>query len=147
MNTNNSKTHIMKNYMPLFVFIFVLFSCSNDDDNQMTTEPELIGNWKLIEVYADPGDGSGDFMAVDSNKTVNFGTDNIISSNGNLCFMSIESDSPTEGLYSEEEQTFSIADCGIVPFSSSFQIVDSNLIINYPCIEACQEKYVKIAND
>ena len=137
----------MKHFTFLFVSLFILFSCSKDNDDSISTEPELIGNWKLIEVYADPGDGSGDFSAVDSNKTVSFGTDNIISSNGNLCFMSNESDSPSEGIYSEEEQTFSIADCGIVPFSSSFQIVGSNLIIYFPCIEACQEKYVKLAND
>lgn len=144
MNTNNSKALIMKNSILLFASLFLILSCSKDNDDRTIAVTELIGNWKLIEIYADPGDGSGDFMPVESDKSVKFATDNVISSNGNLCFMSIESDSPSEGTYSAEAQTFSIGDCGIVATSSSFEIVGANLIISYPCIEACQEKYVKI---
>lgn len=135
----------MKQLILLFLAVFVLSSCSDDDNGDpVVQQPELVGNWKLIEMYADPGDGSGDFEPVESNKTVKFGIENDISSNGSLCFMSIESDNPTEGTYSESEETFTIPTCGIVPFSSSFRIVGSNLILSYSCFEACQEKYVKI---
>lgn len=128
----------------MFATFILLSACSNDDDSPKTTTPDLIGEWALIEIYADPGDGSGTFMAVESDKFVKFGADNNISSNGSLCSMSTETDSPSEGTYSAQSQTFVIADCGIVIQTASFEIVGQNLIISYPCIEACQEKYVKV---
>jgi len=47
----------------------------------MPSEADLISKWKLIEMYSDPGDGSGDFETVSSNKTVSFYSDDVIASN------------------------------------------------------------------
>ncbi len=133
-------------HLLILISVLALVSCSDDDKVIAVTEasPELIGNWKLVEIHVDPGDGSGDFQPVDSNKTVKFGVENDISSNGSLCSISAESNDPSEGTYSETDQTFTIASCGIAPFTSNYRIVESNLILSYSCFEACQEKYIKI---
>ncbi|OUR96096.1 hypothetical protein A9Q86_16600 [Flavobacteriales bacterium 33_180_T64] len=133
----------MKHFvLVLIAFLFVM-SCSNDD-NPTVNQPELVGNWKLIAIYSDPGDGSGDFFSVESDKMIQFTANGMISSNANLCLLFSESGEPSTGTYSETESTISILDCQTMPYSSSFEIISSNLIISYPCIEGCQEKYIKL---
>jgi len=119
----------------------ILFSCSNDDNSNSNTE--LIGNWKLIEVLADPGDGSGTFSSVESEKIMTFGSGGIITSNGNLCNMSINSDNQTSGTYSNSESTFNSSDCNNPDYNFTFEQKGNILIINYPCIEPCGAKYLK----
>src|SRR5210317_196695 len=92
------------------LFIFgILCSCSSDDNSNSSIE--LIGDWKLKEVLADPGDGSGTFTSVESSKIITFKNNGIISSNGNFCDMSISSDNQTSGTYSNSELTFNSSDC------------------------------------
>jgi len=50
-----------------------MLSACNKDDNKSNTS--IVGNWKLIEVLEDPGDGSGTFMSVDSEKTITFNSE------------------------------------------------------------------------
>ena len=131
----------MKNILLILLALGISYSCKNDDDFNPNTE--LIGNWKLIEVYVDPGDGSGTFSSVKSNKTITFQNDGIITSNGNLCDMSINSDSQTSGTYSKAEMSFNSADCNNPTYDFTFEQNGNILIINYPCFEACQSKYKK----
>jgi hypothetical protein len=119
----------------------ILFSCNNDDDSN--TNVKLTGNWKLIEVLADPGDGSGTFSSVESEKIITFENGGIITSNGNLCDMSISSNSQTSGTYSNSELTFNSSECNNPDYSYTFEQNGNILIINYPCIEPCQAKYQK----
>ena len=72
----------MKKQVFLFLALGFLYSCDKDDDK--STDKGLIGNWKLIEVLADPGDGSGTFAVVESNKIITFQQNGIITSNGTL---------------------------------------------------------------
>ena len=120
--------------------VFSIMACS-DDDNTNSSDFELLGTWKLIEIYSDPGDGSGDFVAISSEKTIQFNADGTLSSNANLCDIFSEPLESSAGTYSELEATISIIGC---QSSSTFEIVGANLIVSYSCIEFCQEKYVKL---
>lgn len=132
-----------KGFMSLALIIF-LFSCNTDDDNN-SSDTELIGTWKLTENYADPGDGSGDFEIVDSDKTIEFFTDGSITSNGSLCNMSIEATTPSSGTYTNTESVIYSTDCDfILDFNVSFSLNDAILTISYPCIEPCISKYEKV---
>lgn len=71
----------MKKLIFTLIIAGILFSCNNDDDSNLNTD--LIGNWQLIEVLSDPGDGSGTFSSVESDKTITFKSGGIIASNGN----------------------------------------------------------------
>ena len=120
------------------VLVFTI-SCSKEK-----SETELIGQWKLIEVNADPGDGSGTFESVESDKVVVFLKNGTVTSNGTICHISIESNNPTSGTYSISESTISSSDCVQTEFDISFELINSKLILRYPCIEGCQEKFTKI---
>ncbi|MDD3788879.1 MAG: hypothetical protein PHO94_09315 [Petrimonas sp.] len=91
----------MKKILVLLIFCGVLFSCDKSDDTENT---ELIGKWKLTEVLADPGDGSGTFHKVSSNKTIEFQPNGAITSNGSICEMLGETTIPSSGTYSYPTQ-------------------------------------------
>ena len=131
----------MKKIGLLLVTIGILFSCDSDDDSNSNSE--LIGKWKLIEILADPGGGSGTFTAVDSDKIITFENNEIITSNGRLCDMSIQSGNPTSGNYSISDMTFNSSDCANPDYDYTFEQNGNMLIINYPCFEPCKAKYQK----
>jgi hypothetical protein len=134
----------LKNMKKVFVVLFsfvVIMACNKSDDNK---NPDLIGKWKLIEVLADPGDGSGTFQRVTSEKIMEFHTDGNVTSNGSICDMSIESDTPRSGTYSLSDSTINSPDCQNLPLKIRFRKEGSVLIIYYPCYEACMTKYTKL---
>jgi hypothetical protein len=131
----------MKKIVFLFSIIGLLSSCNNNDD--LSSNTDLVGEWKLIEVLADPGDGSGTFSAVESNKIIRFHPDGTITSNGSICSMSIEANNPTSGTYSITNSTFNSPDCDNSDYDYQFEHKGNILIINYPCIEPCKVKYTK----
>ncbi len=123
-------------YTLLFsAFLFILTSCKKEET------PELVNSWKLIEILADPGDGSGTFQPVSSNKIISFFANGSVTSNGQLCNMGTESNASSEGTYAEAETAITPDNCGIAPFVIYYEFDGSNLILNYPCFEACREKY------
>lgn len=130
----------MKKIVFIFIASGIIISCNNDDS---VTNTELIGNWKLIEVLADPGDGSGIFSRVESEKIITFESNETITSNGQICDMSIEIGNPTFGTYSISNSTFNSSDCVNPDYNYTFEQIGNILIINYPCIEPCQAKYKK----
>jgi len=132
----------MKNIILLFGLVVLMSSCSNDDSGG-DISTDLIGEWQLIEANADPGDGSGTFQPVDSDKVVVFLSNGTVTSNGSICILSIDSNNPTSGTYSLSDSTISSSDC-VADRDVEFEIVNSNLIMRYPCIEACEEKFTKI---
>tara|TARA_R110002072_G_scaffold31648_2_gene97389 strand:- start:125 stop:517 length:393 start_codon:yes stop_codon:yes gene_type:complete len=123
-------------YIFLFSSIVLLFSSCKKEE-----EPELVNTWKLIEMLADPGDGSGTFQPVASDKLVQFYANGTVTSNGFLCQMGTESNSGSSGTYSEAEMSLTPNNCGIAPFVIYYEFEGANLILNYPCIEACRERY------
>jgi hypothetical protein len=137
----------MKKILFLLVAIISVVACNNNDDDQVINNGNVTGQWQLVAILADPGDGSGTFITVDSQKRLTFNDDATLSSNGNICSMNTDTDVATNGTYSEENQTIT-GSCGIAPYPITYEFdTDGNLILNHPCIEACREKYVRILID
>lgn len=135
----------MKKIILITLMIF-LISCSvNDNDNA-----ELIGKWKLTHVYSDPGDGSGDFVSVVSDKYIEFFDDSTVVSNGALCtFQPIDGppDSGiyhTDGKYQNSNENYIVVNNCDDRYPIHFEVKDSKLIVYFLCIEGCAEKYKKI---
>lgn len=131
----------MKKLICLLSIIGFLSACNNNDDSN--TKTELVGNWKLIEVYTNTG-GGGSFLSVDSNKTITFHNDGTITSNGSLCYLSIDTNTATSGTYSLSNSSFNSPDCDDPDHNFVFEQKGNILIISYPCIEPCQAKYKKV---
>lgn len=129
---------MMKRLFFAFALLAMTWGCSKG-----TTD--IIGKWKLVEVLMDPGDGSGGFNPVSSDKTVTFLSDGTVRSNGAICWMSIAADSPSSAEYSLVDSTITSRDCPPdLPFPIRFEITGDELIISYPCIEPCRAKFRKI---
>jgi len=122
----------------------ISFACNNDDFADMQPEPDA--SWKMVGYLSDPGDGSGTFTSVDSNKIINLFDNGIFSSNGNICNMlSTDSDSNTEGIYDIQNFTLNAAECdNQTNISIRYQIVGNTMHLFYPCKETCYVKYTKI---
>jgi hypothetical protein len=128
----------MKKLLVLSLLLSSLCACKKKEHS---LNHSRIGTWKLIEVLADPGDGSGTFQPVVSNKIITFDNQLNVTSNGTLCDMSTRANAGSLG-------TYLIADSTIVPFdclSSALLTTQYGdiLEIRYSCFEACRAKYVK----
>jgi hypothetical protein len=124
----------------LYLIIFCLSSCTSTNEESSTINE--IGSWKLIAILADPGDGSGVFQPVLSDKTTTFETNRTISCTGNLCDLSIGSTLNTSGTYSSNNATIQTTNCNQLQLT--YEIEGNTLIINYPFIETCKAKYSRI---
>jgi hypothetical protein len=127
----------------LFMLLFsvgTVFSCAKKDN----IDSELTGKWRLIEVLVDPGDGSGTFHSVSSDKILEFHSDGTVSSTGSICDMSTESNNPSIGIYSLADSTIKSSNCDNSSIKIRFIMSGPSLIISYQCDEACQAKYLKI---
>jgi len=129
----------------LFLYIIgILTSCSNNN-NDNPESSKLIGKWKLVEQLADPGDGSGVFVSVVSNKTIEFFDDGTVVSNGTLCDMNLNTGEETMGEYFATENYIKPNnDCIIPDFKISFELENTNLLLWFRCIEGCGQKFVRM---
>ena len=107
----------MKKIVFILFAVGILFSCNNDDDSN--TNVELIGNWRLVEIYSDPGDGSGNFETVNSEKTIEFRNDGTLSANGELCVLNSDSNTPVNGTFSESDLTIDTPNCTTLTFEQN----------------------------
>ncbi len=126
-------------FLPLLLLFVV--ACEKDDISGPT---ELVGTWRLVEILADPGDGSGTFQPVDSDRRISFLADETFTATGNVCNINSEAENNTTGRYFPGDNRLEPEDCltiGGTPIT--YERVDRELIINYPCIEPCQHKYRK----
>lgn len=143
---------MVKYFLPIILFSFFI-SCSTDD-SRPKEQPQLIGKWRLIEQLSDPGDGSGTFQPIDSNRVIEFFSDNTVKINGVLCFMSSEIAIEESGTYMmiTDSNIDTQHDGEIIPNTCSsrsakvyFDLpVSGNLILWYVCIEPCGQKFEKI---
>lgn len=122
--------------------VIVLSSCSDTD----LKFEEIVGEWQLIETNLDPGDGSGVFTPVNSNRTITFKSNGTFTSKGDLCELNTSSTGTSNGVYNEANETMTIDSCTGVDNNILYELVNKNLILNYTCIEACQHKYEKISD-
>jgi hypothetical protein len=132
----------MKNLKLMCLILPILFSC---DDEKLNLDT-LTGKWQLVEVLMDPGDGSGEFEEVTSNRTITFSESGTFISKGDLCEVSISDDNASSGNYSSVDETLTIDDCIGINSTITYQLVQKRLILVYTCIEGCQHKYQKIAD-
>lgn len=132
----------MKKLVFLLVTSVLLFSSCEDKDEKIK-DSSILGNWGLVEVLSDPGNGSGRFYKVNSTKTIEFHNDGTISSNGSICSMSIDANEPSHGTFSLVDSTINSENCLQSPLKIRFKLLDSCLIINYPCDEPCSAKFKK----
>jgi hypothetical protein len=143
----------MKQLLLLALLSSLLFACEKEP---IEKQPEscietcevvypILGEWELIETYMDPGDGSGTFQPVNSNKIITFSANGTISSNENICDIATNpntSNSPSSGTYSNNSIN---VNCHVnQPWDITFQQTGNILILNYPCICGCQAKYRRL---
>ena len=126
----------MKKTLVILLFLSLLISCKKKERDSLT------GTWELKEVLMDPGNGSGVFSAVSSNKNLVFHTNGNVNSNGIICDMSIESNTSTSGTYSEIDSTIISSNCQNLMIK--YELSGDTLILIYPCFEACKAKYIKV---
>lgn len=131
----------MKKSILLLSALFIVFSSCKKEDDVIVIGDHVRSSdtYKLVETLADPGDGSGTFQTVSSDKTVSLYNDGTITSNGELCRLSIETGTATAGTYSFADSTISSSDCT----TFGFELSGNTLILNYQCIEACRGKFLK----
>ena len=126
----------MKISFAILVILSLFTSCKKKERDSLT------GTWELKEVLMDPGNGSGVFTAVSSDKNLVFNTNGNVNSNGVICDMSIESNTSTSGTYSENDSTIISATCQNLIIK--YEVSGDTLILIYPCFEACKAKYIKV---
>ena len=114
----------MKISFAILVILSLFTSCKKKDGGSLT------GTWELKEVLMDPGNGSGVFTAVSSDKNLVFHSNGNVNSNGIICDMSIESNTSTSGTYSENDSTIISATCQNLIIK--YELSGDTLILIYP---------------
>ena len=127
-----------KLFFLLILWIFFLFSSEVQLSNQ-----NLIGKWKLKKVLSDPGDGSGTFEVIKSDKIIEFYPNGTLMSNGSLCGPFHQVGKKSNGFFSKVKKTISPIDCGKA-IELIYELENGYLIIHYSCKESCAEKYEKV---
>ncbi|BAO54745.1 hypothetical protein [Nonlabens marinus] len=131
----------MKKLFVLSIILGFFLSCDETDD--VNRDTELIGTWKLVELYSDPGDGSGRFNRVNSEKVIIFKEDGALTSNGSICEIDNVTTNPTSGTYSITDSTFRSDDCNNPDYDYEFIKTEGTITVYYPCIEGCAARYRK----
>ena len=121
-------------FIILFLFSLAFVSCNKSDEN--TDDPPL-STWKLTAIRQDVGAPSP-FQSVTSNRTIKFFSNGNFLSNGDICELTTSSDLSVFGAYSLQDSTLAYCNNDLI-----YYIIGNELIIEYPCIEACQAKYTK----
>ncbi len=129
----------MRKIIPLLLWSLIWVSCEKEPDSS-----DIVGEWQLIAMLADPGDGSGTFMPVVSNKRIEFFSDGTYISNGTICDFSTSAQESSEGNYTSIENRYEISCSGTLNFPIGLQLEDGSLIVSFPCIEPCQQRFRKI---
>ena len=133
----------MKKKLSILITFGLLFACSNEGSNEdhNNTETELIGNWKLIEVLADPGNGNGTFRSVESDRTIEFKVNGTVTTNGSLCDPFSE-ETISSGTYNEDIITTNCQNPNIATIG--FELDGQFLILNFISNEGYSQKFEKI---
>lgn len=134
----------MKIILIIGIALMSLMACEPTDCCVHPDQESIIGEWRLVEILIDPGDGSGVFMPVQSDKLIHFFADNTFSSSGNICSMDIHNQPNTEGEYNIQDSTLSNLSCApdLNPtVRMRFKVSKEELTIHHFCIEPCISKY------
>ncbi|MCI4671642.1 MAG: hypothetical protein MRZ79_26105 [Bacteroidia bacterium] len=129
----------------LLLIAILTFSSCTQEIIEGVTDPNLLGTWRLEEVLADPGDGSGTFQPVDSDAEIRFLNDGTFTSNTALCKFSAQSGSSMQGTYSVSEKVLRSGDCASLTWQVDYSVDGQSLILNFFCIEPCAQKYRRVS--
>ena len=123
--------------------VMSFMGCKSDDEANIT-DTSIVGQWILVEMLTDPGDGSGEFMRVDSSRTITFAEDGTYASNADVCSFSTTDGNPTSGNFTENENGYTV-ECDS-PFSSplSISVDNGDLIVAFFCFEPCLQKFRRV---
>lgn len=141
----------MKKIFIVVCIIITSFSCKKTEVIQPTIpDSNIVSCWELIEVYVDPGDGSGTYNPVVSEKQLIFQKNGIIKSNYMFCGVGdisyLKKDSYAK--YDDTKRTITYDTClskKVDPETLNYTYLnDSILEVKHFCIEGCGEKYLKI---
>ena len=97
----------------------------------------------MTEELIDIGDGKGTFKPVDKEQVIEFFSDGTFSATHSLCPMVSGSNGKGSGTYSLEEKEIKPANCSETAGRISFEVKGGALVLHLPCIEPCQQKFVK----
>lgn len=127
---------IMKKLLLLLTVTIIFISCDNDDDNT-TVSTSIVGNWELVAMLADPGDGSGVFQPA-SGKSLQFTDQGVVNCNVSFCFGSL-TQATTTGTYDSTTTTIDVDNC-----TGTYVLNGNTLEVSHFCIEPCGERYVRV---
>lgn len=116
----------------------IILSCSKKSESPAN----LVTEWHLVEMLVDPGDGSGQFAAVESEKKLTFFTNGTFETNVSFC--DPENGFGLTGTYNTETGKLFPNDCPELVPGYAYEIQGNTLLIHLPCIESCIEKYARI---
>lgn len=131
------------------IFAVALMGCSNDDDNGIPHDGSIVGTWKLVETYSNPGADPGEWNSVDDGYIYTFSADGTFTSTR---FTECE-----YGTYTIESDLLTL-DFGCDGFTAGIEdpgatfvehmTFEGNKLILKPaylvCIEGCGYKFKKI---
>ena len=134
------KANKMKILLALIGLVVLSSSC---DKYTCGFSEGIVGEWKLVEELMDPGDGSGTFQPVASDKEIEFFSNGTFEANGEMCVMANQSSSTHTGTYDASGSTFTPDNCSTqTPLTYTYSVSGNTLILSYPCFEPCQQKYI-----
>lgn len=118
--------------------VFLFLSCSKNENSKSSSSQST--SWRLVEQYMDPGDGSGDFESIESDKVIVISDDNTWLSNSSFCGMNATNSEQSSGIINSEFKIIS-NDCTDFDYPPSVAYENGYLMVYYQCIEACVQKY------
>ncbi|OUS14625.1 hypothetical protein A9Q93_07595 [Nonlabens dokdonensis] len=126
----------MKKLLFLFSLTLIVISCNTDDDTNNAPQG-IEGNWELVAILADPGDGSGTYQPA-TGKTLQFLSTGVVNCNVSFCFGSL-TQATTTGTYDTTNTTIDVDNC-----TGTYALNGNMLEVNHFCIEPCGERYVRV---
>lgn len=123
-----------------------LVSCKKDDVSQPQNDG-LIGKWKLVEIYVDPG-GGAKWQKVEqyASSVVEFKADGGFSEKKGEIYSSINQHD-TYVLLPDQKIQMSARDSVRFPYKAVWTYSDltpTSLTLSYECFEACSGRYVSV---
>ncbi|MBI6121465.1 lipocalin family protein [Salegentibacter maritimus] len=138
------------NLLILVIFSSAIFvGCEKEEISEKKPITSIIGTWQLIEIYSDPGDGSGGWNSVENGYKYTFSSDNKFNSNrftectngeynidSNKLILNYECEGFTAGIEDPEGT-----------FVEELSFTANNIILKptyLDCIEGCGWKFKKL---
>ena len=133
----------MRNWLFLLLpLLFLLFALRCSSVSEEDSGKELEGMWRLNGYTIDPGDGSGMFKEVESDKLIYFYSDRSFIANTKMCFAQDERANITEGKYDPVAGILQARGCNGKEFNQlNYSIEGEYLYVYYVCREGCVERF------